>query len=81
MSKIIMELNILSRNESHDIEVSDEISAYELVYGLNKAYGLGIDTNNITKCFLRTENPIALVRGDKKISELGLRNGTTINVI
>lgn len=78
--KLILNLKILSRNESYDIEVSEEITAYELVYGLNEAYNLEIDINNIAKSFLRTENPIALIRGDKKLYEFGLHNGTIINV-
>lgn len=79
--KLILNLRIMARNENHDIEVSDEITAHELVYGLNEAYNLGIDTNDIAQSFLRAENPITLLRGDKKLHEFGLHNGTIINVI
>ena len=78
---LILNLNLMNRNENYDIEVSDEITAHELVYGLNEAYNLGIDTNDITHSFLRTENPVALLRGDKTLYEFGLHNGTVINVV
>lgn len=78
---LILNLRIQGRKENYDIEVSEEITAYELIYGLNEAYDLEIDVNDITKSFLRTENPISLLRGDKKLYEFGLHNGTIINVI
>ena len=77
--KIVMRFVIFCRNESYDIEVDNDITANELVRGLNTAFGLGINTNDIIDCYLKTENPIALIKGDKKLYEYGLRNGTIIN--
>ena len=51
----------------------------ELVNALNVAFELGIDTSNIINCFLQAENPIALLKGNKLLSDYGLRNGTVIN--
>ena len=62
-----------------DLEIPLDISANELVVALNAAYGLGIDTSNIKNCYLKAENPIALLRGDKTLAEFGLRNGSIIN--
>ena len=78
MGKIILELRLLGRQEHYDVEVSEDISAFELVKGLNEAYDLGIDANDIGKCFVRAANPIALLKGDKKLYEYGLHNGTVI---
>lgn len=65
-------------NSETDIEIPLDISANELVIALNNAYGLEIDTGNVNKCFLRAENPIALLRGKKTLREYGIRNGSVI---
>lgn len=65
-------------NEIHDIEIPLDISANDFVIGLNQAYRLGIDTENIRNCYLKAENPIALLRGNKTLSEYHVMNGTTV---
>ena len=72
-------LNILNRNMSVDIEVPLFISANELVIALNSAYDLGIDISDVKKCYLKAENPIAFLKGNKTLLEYGIRNGTVIN--
>ncbi len=64
---------------SVDLEVPLSICANELVIALNSAYGLGIDTTNITNCYLKAENPIALLKGNKTLGLFGLSNGSGIN--
>ena len=74
--KIIM---IFSFNgENKDIEVPNHITANELIMGLNNGYNLGINMSNPEESYLRAENPVALVKGEKTLEDLGLRNGTTI---
>ena len=75
----IIILNIVQRKFTVDIEVPLDISANDLVNGLNIAYKLGIDTSDIKNCYLKMENPIALLKGNKTLSEFGLRNGSIIN--
>ena len=67
------------RNFSIDLEVPLDITANDLVLALNTAYGLGIDTSNILNCYLKAENPITLLKGNKTLAEFGLRNGTVIH--
>ena len=74
----IVIFNIDRRNLEVDLEIPLNISANELVIALNYAYGLGINNSNIKKCYLKAENPIALLRGDKSLAEYGVRNGTVI---
>lgn len=76
--KIIVNFNIVDRNFSVDIEIPLDITARELVIGLNTAYELGIDTTDAKVCYLKAENPIALLRGNKLLREYGLRNGSVI---
>lgn len=71
--------NIIKRNLSVDLEIPLNISANELVIALNSAYDLSIDTSDIKNCYLKAENPIALLRGNRLLSEFGIRNGTIIN--
>lgn len=75
----IIIFNIVKRQFTIDLEVPLDITANELVFALNTAYDLGIDTTNIKNCFLKAENPIALLRGNKTLSEYGIRNGSVIN--
>ena len=69
----------IKKNESIDLEIPLDITANDLVIGLNTAYDLGIDISDQKKCFLKAENPFALLKGSKKLSEFGVRNGTVIN--
>ena len=66
-------------NASYDLELPLNISANELVIALNTAFDLGIDVTDIKNCFLRVENPIALIKGDKTLAEFGIRNGSIIS--
>lgn len=78
---LILTLHLHKRNYICDIEVAGDVTANELVIALNQAYGLGIDLSDITKCYLKTENPIALLKGNKTLEEFGLRNRTIINYL
>lgn len=75
----IIVFNITKRNFTVDLEVPLDISANDLVNGLNTAYELGIDTSDIKNCYLKAESPIALLKGNKTLAEFGLRNGSVIN--
>ena len=75
----IVVLKVPTKNICVDLEIPLEISANELVIALNAAYELGIDISNIKDCYLKSENPIALLKGNKSLSEFGLRNGSIIN--
>ena len=61
-----------------DIEAPLSITANELIFGLNSGFGLNLDLSDPDNYFMRAENPIALVKGEKTLDELGLRNGSRI---
>ncbi len=77
--KAIIIFNIARKNISVDLEIPLGISANELVYALNAAYDLEIDTTDIKNCYLKAENPITLLKGNKTLAEFGIRNGSIIN--
>ena len=64
-----------------DVDLPLNITANEAIIGLKQACGLGMDSSDLSRCFLRTENPIALLKGNRTLEEFGLRDGTVIHVI
>ena len=64
--------------EKIDLEIPLNLSANELINGLNKGFDLGIDMDNPSRCYLRSKNPTALLRGEVTLEDIGLRNGTII---
>ena len=76
--KLIMVFHWVSKNQEFDIEVPDSLTANELVMALKSASQLGIDEKNITQCYLKATNPIALLKGNKTLRAYGLRHGTDI---
>ena len=71
--------NIMKKKTTVDLDIPLDITANELVVALNSAYELGIDTTDMKNCYLKTERPIALLKGNKTLEEFGVRNGTVIN--
>ena len=55
-----------------DLQVPINISATEFVIGVNEAYNLGIDINDLSKCYQRSENPIALLKGERTLKDFNL---------
>lgn len=76
---VILIFNHKKLNRMIDIEVPLDISVNELIYGLNAGLKLGIDISDVAECYLCTDEPRALLRGDKPLEDFGLRNGTVIN--
>lgn len=81
MNKATVILNIKKINKSIDIEVPLDITANDLVIALNNAYNLEIKTDNLMEVYLRAENPIALLKGNRTLSEYKIRDGSIINII
>lgn len=67
-----------AHNINEDLEVPLNITATELFAALNKAYDLGVPENDFPKYVLRCENPIALLKGERRLGEYGVRNGSQI---
>lgn len=80
MNKAIIRLCINNRDKMVDVEVPLDITANDLVIALNKAYNLGIDTENIEEVYLKSENPIALLKGARTLEDFKIINGTTVYV-
>lgn len=61
-----------------DLEVPLDISANELVTAINSAYDLGIDTDDMKVCYLKSEDPTVLLKGSRTLREFGVRTGSII---
>ena len=77
-NKAVVIFKVEGKGIEKDLEIPLDITANDLVVALNKAYDLGIDTSLIRNCYLKSEHPIALIRGNRPLSEFGVRNGTVI---
>lgn len=64
--------------EDFDIEVPKTITANELIVSLNKGIGLEMNLEDAANCFLRSENPIALLKGDMMLEEYQLHDGSVV---
>ncbi|MCD7981740.1 MAG: EsaB/YukD family protein [Clostridiales bacterium] len=66
------------RGQTVELEIPVDITANDLILALNEAYHLEMDTENIFHCYFAAEHPIAFLRGNKRLSDFGVRNGTVI---
>ena len=76
--KAIVIFEMTKRKQRVDLENPLYITAKELVYALNAAYDLKINVSDAKNCYLKSERPIALLRGNKTLAEYGIRNGSII---
>lgn len=79
--RIVVVLHLHKQGYKMDLDIPLDITANELIIGLNEGLRLGMNTMDLSKCHLKTENPIAFLRGNKLLRDYGLRNGTIINLI
>ena len=75
---------VLAKNNKNALVASSKILwAFNhdriIIDSINKKK-LKLNTENINECFLRCENPIVLLKGNKTLREFNLRNGTLINI-
>lgn len=61
-----------------DIRVPADLTAAELLEALNEGFRLGIDTDRLENCYLKAEDPIALLRGNRTLVQYGLHHGSLI---
>jgi len=76
--RVIIRFIAPEKHIANDIDVPLDITANDLIVGLNAAYHLGLDISDARQCYLSCENPIALIRGNKTLGEFGIRDGSLI---
>lgn len=78
-NKAIVIFRIQQKHIEEDLEIPLDITTNDLVVALNTAYNLGMDVSDVKRCYLKAERPVALLRGNKKLADFGVRNGTIIS--
>ena len=73
-------VNFIGMNISKDLEIPLDISSNELCDALFQKY-CPERYGDMRKYYLRSERPIALLRGEKTLREYGIRDGSIINII
>lgn len=73
-------ITVIFRNAGRELllEIPTFISGQDFIIALNETYNLGIDITDLQQCYLQSENPIALVKGNKSLDDYGLRDGTVV---
>lgn len=77
--KAIITLNFVGMGINHDLEVPLDISANELCAALFQCY-MPDRAGDVQQYYLKSERPIALLRGERTLREYGLRDGSVINI-
>lgn len=77
--KAIITVYLIKQGISKDLEVPLDISANELCEALFHQY-YPEHEGDVEQFFLRSERPIALLRGEKTLREYGIRDGSVINI-
>lgn len=68
----------LRKNKEVELEIPISITVNELIIALNNIYDLKMNIENIFECYLVSERPFAFLKGNKKLSDFGIRNGSKI---
>lgn len=76
--KIIIVFCDMRTGKQVDLEVPLNITANELFIALNQAFYFEKDANKMLENYLKCENPIALLKGNKTLKEFGLHNGSFV---
>lgn len=77
--KVVITFNPGHKKDSVDLEVSLDITANDLIIALNQVFNLGFDISKIQSCYLKSENPIALLKGNRTLRDIGIIDGTIIS--
>ena len=78
-NKAIITVNLIMQNSSCDKEVPLDISANELCDAIFQKF-LPEQYNDMNQYYLKSERPIALLRGEKTLRNDGIRDGSVINI-
>ena len=76
--RVIIDFYDLKSNQHIDIEVPLNITANELYQALASVFQMKKNPNQFSTGFLKSENPIALLKGNRTLEEYGLRDGSRI---
>lgn len=68
----------LESGEEIDLDIPSDITVEDFLEGLKYGFGWAIETEEIRRAHLRSENPVALLKGDHTLEEYQLRDGSIL---
>lgn len=77
---VTVEIRISQMNLCEDLEIPTDITVNDFIIALDQIFGLHMNLENMSLCYLKTENPIALLKGNQLLKDFGVRNGTIFNL-
>ena len=77
---VTVEIRIPKMSLCEDLEIPLDITVNDFIIALNQIFNLHMNLENMSLCYLKTENPIALLKGNRLIRDFGVRNGTIFNL-
>lgn len=75
---IVITVHTPQGGATEDLEVPGQITAIDLIEALASIYGLRIDHDRIYDYYLKMDRPKALLRGNQKLAESGMREGSEV---
>lgn len=75
---IVFDMN--NGREKYDLDVPMDITANDLIIALNETFSLGINVSKIQSCYLKANNPIVLLKGNRTLREFGVIDGTIVAI-
>ena len=78
MDFIVVEFHDQVSQTLHDLQLPTFLSGDDLVRALTRAYHLPLDVTKAEQLYLRAEDPIVMIEGNRSLEALGLSNGTRI---
>ncbi len=78
--RAVILLHLIKSGKTFDVDVPLDITASDLLVGISEAYGLDLAADDASQRYLKAENPIALLHGNKTLGEYGIVDGSIINV-
>lgn len=78
---MVLQVIFEKNGEVHEIEVSKDVLLKDFLEGIQSAYGLASDYSQAEHIFVRTENPIGFLKGNKPLAAYGLRTASRIYIV
>jgi uncharacterized ubiquitin-like protein YukD len=71
-------ISINRENIDMDLDIPLDITVIEFIGSLNGIFSLGLENESTSRWFVKSENPIALLKGERTLREFKIRNGSII---
>jgi uncharacterized ubiquitin-like protein YukD len=78
--RVVIVFDMNNSREKYDLDVPMDITANDLIIALNETFSLGINVSKIQSCYLKANNPIVLLKGNRTLREFGVIDGTIVAI-